>query len=97
MERTVAHIMRTLDTDSIPCVTCGSHDTRLIYGPSNVEKIKDRVLGSVETFLILCKSENGSIVGFNEGYVDSLERIFKLDLFDHYGNVGLPEISKRVR
>lgn len=95
-EHTVTSIMYMLWTNTVPCVAC-SGKTRLIYDPyDNVEKIKDRVLNSVDAFLVLCKSETKGIVGFEEAYIDSLERMFHLDFMDHYENVGLPEIRKRV-
>ncbi len=45
---------------------------------------------------MLAHSETDGIVGFEEAYVDPLEEMFELDFTDHYGNVGLPEIRKRV-
>ncbi len=92
---TVAHVMRALGTDEIPCVECGGK-TRLVYGPGNVERIRDRLLRSSDAYVVLCKSSVRGIVGFEEAYVDSLDRIFELDLLDHYGQVGLPEIRGRV-
>lgn len=45
--------------------------------------------------MILCRDED-RIVGFEEAYIGSVERMFKLDFVDHYGGVGLPEIERRV-
>lgn len=92
---TVAHVFRILGTDQVPCPDCGGR-TRLIYGDSNVDKIRDRLTRSEDAFVVLAKHAEKGIVGFEEGYVDSLERIFELDLTDHYGNVGLPAIRDRI-
>lgn len=96
IQRKVAHIMQILWIDSVRCTACSSENTRLIYGPNNIERIKDRVLGSIDAFVVLCKSDEKGIVGFEEAYVDSLDRIFQLDLIDHYENIWIPEISQRV-
>lgn len=92
---TVAQVFRILGTDEVPCVDCGGK-TRLIYGDSNIDKIRNRLLSSEDAFIVLAKDPEKGIVGFEEGYVGSLERIFELDLADHYGNVGLPEIRQRI-
>jgi hypothetical protein len=78
--------MKESNLDSIPCTECGG-ETKLTYGPENIEMIKKRVLESVEYFLVLCKNKRNEIVGFEEGYIDSLEHIFEWDLAYHYKNV----------
>lgn len=95
IQETVTHIMRILWTESIPCTFCGGK-TRLRYGCEHVEKIRERVIGSVDAFLVLCISETKWIVGFEEAYIDSLDRMFHLDFADHYENIWLPEITQRV-
>lgn len=92
---TVAQVFRILGNENVPCSDCGGR-TRLIYGRSNVDKIRDRLTRSEDAFIVLAKDGEKGIVGFEEGYVDSLERIFELDLTDHYGNVGLPTIRNRI-
>lgn len=92
---TVAHVFRILGHENVPCPDCLGK-TRLIYGKSNVDKIRDRLTKSQDAFIVLAKDPEKGIVGFEEGYVDSLERIFDLDLTDHYGNVGLPAIRNRI-
>ena len=94
-DETVAYIMKVLWIDAIACPLCWGY-TRLIYGPENVEKIKERVLGSVDSFLVLCKSATKGIVGFEEGYIDPLDRMFELDFKDHYEDVWLGEIERRI-
>ncbi|MFZ4462147.1 MAG: hypothetical protein ACOYN2_06780 [Patescibacteria group bacterium] len=64
-QKTVAEIMREIDMKEILCHGCG-HETRMIYGPENVEMVKERVLRSVDSFLVLCTDTNNKIVGFEE-------------------------------
>lgn len=85
-EKTVASIMRTLEMSKIPCPDCGGV-TRFIYGDSNVENIKERLLDSEDSFLVVCRDENGDIVGYMDGYVDSLETIFRRELEYHYSEI----------
>ena len=85
-EKTVARIMNILDMGAIDCTACGG-DTRFIYGSENVEKIRDRVLKSTDSFLVLATNAIGEIVGFEEGYVGNIQRIFDLDLSLHYRDI----------
>lgn len=94
-QKTVAEIMREIDMKEILCHGCG-HETRMIYGPENVEMVKERVLRSVDSFLVLCTDTNNKIVGFEEWYIDSLKKIFDRDLYYHYSRIGFAEVSKRV-
>lgn len=94
-QKTVAEIMREIDMKEILCHSCG-HETRMIYGPENVEMVKERVLQSVDSFLVLCTDTQNKIVGFEEGYIDSLQKIFDRDLHYHYSKIGFAEVSRRV-
>lgn len=94
-KKTVAKILQALGMETVPCTVCNG-DTRFIYGPKNTDKIRNRLLNSLDSFLVLASSQADGIVGFNEAYIDPLERLFELDFKDHYGKIGFREIQKRV-
>ncbi len=68
----------------------------MIYWQAHVEKIKRRLLKSVDAFLVLCKNTDGEIVGYEEWYVDSLDAIFDGEFHYHYREIGVKEIQRRV-
>jgi hypothetical protein len=47
-------------------------------------KIRKKIRGSVKTFLVVAKDGKNEIVGFEEAYIDSFERIFRQELASHY-------------
>ncbi|MGE4443454.1 MAG: hypothetical protein AB7E37_00495 [Candidatus Altimarinota bacterium] len=94
-DETVKKIMGILSMSEIACISCGG-DTKFIYGEDHVENIKERLLQSEESFLVVCENETGELVGYEEGYVDSLENIFKRELAYHYEVIGVDEIKKRI-
>ncbi len=79
---------------NIYCPDCGGN-TEFIYGPDNIEKIRKRLKESV-SFLVVCRNEIGELVGYMDGYVDSLKTIFDQELAYHYSNVGFRSVCDRV-
>ena len=94
-EKTVAEVFRILDDDRVECPDCGS-GTDLVYGHANAGKIRDRLQRSQEAYVVVAKNAEGEIVGFEEAYVDGFDRIFDLDLTDHYGEVGRETVRDRI-
>ena len=94
-EKTVAEVFRILGDDRVDCPDCGSA-ADLVYGNGNAEKIRDRLQNSQEAYVVVARNPKGEIVGFDEAYVDGFDRIFDLDLTDHYGEVGRETVRERV-
>lgn len=94
-DKTVKNIMEILSISEIPCIECWQ-ETKFIYWEAHVENIKERLYQSQDSFLVLCENQQGEIVGYEEGYVDSLENIFRRELAYHYEAIWLPEIQQRV-
>ena len=68
----------------------------MIYGEKHVQDVQDRLLNSVDAFLVVCRNKLGEIVGFKDGYVADLPTIFERELKYHYHRIGLEEIQLRV-
>ena len=86
--------MNILGMDDIRCTKCDGN-TKLIYGTDNVENIRERLIGS-DSFLVVCRDGAGEIVGYMDGYVDSLHTIFKQELAYHYSDIGFQSVCDRV-
>ena len=93
-EKTVAKIMQILWVTQIPCPCCGS-ETKLVYGKENILNIQERLLES-DSFLLLCRNHEGEIVGYMDGYIDSLETIFRREFHYHYSNIGYSIVREQV-
>lgn len=78
----------------IHCPDCGEN-TDFIYGSDNIEKIRKRLKESV-SFLVVCRNELGDLVGYMDGYVDSLKIIFDQELAYHYSDIGFQSVCDRV-
>lgn len=91
---TVAKIMADENIIHVACPDCGEN-TDFIYGPDNVEKIRKRLKESV-SFLVVCRNEGGELVGYMDGYIDSLSTIFDQELAYHYSDIGLSSVCDRV-
>lgn len=94
-DETVQKIMNVLEIDEIACPNC-SWDTHFIYPKSHVENIKERLLQSQESFLVVCENEREEIVGYEEWYIDSMDAIFQRELAYHYKDIGIDEIKHRI-
>lgn len=94
-DETVKKIMWILSMSEIACISCG-WDTKFIYGEDHVENIKERLLQSEESFLVVCENETWELVWYEEWYVDSLENIFKRELAYHYEVIWVDEIKRRI-
>lgn len=69
----------------IPCLDseCQS-PTRYIFWPSHIADLQARYRDSVQAFLVLChEKETGRLVGFEDGYIDTLDTIVTRE-FQHY-------------
>lgn len=95
-DETVQKIMWILSIESISCISCNG-ETKFVYGYEHVKNIRQRLLESEESFLVICENDCWEIVGYEEGYFDSLENIFSRELAYHYEKIWLPEIQKRVQ
>lgn len=80
--------------DHVCCPDCGGV-TDLIYGPDNVDKIRKRLKESV-SFLVVCRNGIGELIGYMDGYIDSLKAIFDQELAYHYSNIGFQSVCDRV-
>lgn len=94
-EETVEKIMKTLNMETINCTECGE-ETKFIYWRENVINIKERLLQSEDSFLVLCKDEKNEIIWYEDWYVSSVDEIFKRELEYHYKNIWVWEIKSRV-
>lgn len=95
-DETVKKILQILGISEISCVEC-SGKTRFIYPDEHVENIKERLLQSEESFLVVCENNAWEIVWYEEWYIDCLENIFSREFAYHYEKVGLWEIQQRVQ
>lgn len=91
---TVASIMRTLNIKDIPCPCC-RWETRFIYWKENINAIRERLTQS-EAFIVICRDNVGSIVGYMDMYIDTLDVIYKRELASHYSLIGIEEIRRRT-
>lgn len=94
-DETVKKIMWILSMSEIPCISCGGK-TKFIYGEDHVENIKERLLESEESFLVVCENKTWELVWYEEWYVDSLENIFRRELAYHYEVIWVDEIKRRI-
>ena len=62
---TVQKIMDVLDISNISCPCCNG-TTDFIYGREHIEKIRERLLKSVDSFLTVCRDKRNDIIGFNK-------------------------------
>lgn len=93
-EKTVAKIIKILGTEDLLCPSCG-RETMPVYGEKNIASIRERLLES-DSFLLVCKNPEGEIVGYMDGYVDTLETIFRRELHCHYSLIGYATVRERV-
>ena len=95
-EMTVAQIMRVLNMNDILCPWCGEK-TEFVFWENNIANIKERLLNSEESFLVVCREkEEGKIIGYVDGYIDSLETIFARELHYHYSDVWFEAVKNQV-
>ncbi|NDK19981.1 hypothetical protein GW819_04010 [Candidatus Gracilibacteria bacterium] len=91
---TTAKIMEILGINDIKCTKCEGK-TKLIYGTENIKNIQERLMES-ESFLVVCRDKKGEIVGYMDGYIDSLDTIFRRELHYHYSEIGFRIVRERV-
>lgn len=94
-DETVKKIMWILSISEIPCISCWG-ETKFIYPEEHVENIKERLLESEDSLLVICENTEGEIVGYEEWYLDSLENIFRRELAYHYEVIWIDEIRTRI-
>lgn len=94
-DETVESIMNLLGIDKIPCIDC-QWDTKFIYGKEHVNNIKERLMESQDSFLVVCENQKWEIVWYEEWYIDTIENIFQRELAYHYSEIGIEEIKKRI-
>lgn len=94
-DETVKKIMWILSINEIPCISCG-WETKFVYWKDNVETIRERLLKSSDSFLVIWENSLWDIIWYMDGYVNPLESIYKRELLYHYEDIGFPEINKRV-
>lgn len=83
---TVQKIMDVLDISNISCPCCNG-PTDFIYGREHIEKIRKRLLESVDSFLTVCRDKRNDIIGFTDGYIAPIDLIFERELLYHYRRV----------
>ncbi len=93
-QKTVAEIMG--DQKVLACHSCGK-ETRMVYGSDNVENIRKRLLSSMDSFLVVCQDAKGEIVGFKDGYVDTIDKIFEQEFAYHYRLIGVHAVKARIK
>jgi len=70
--------------DSIRCSNCNSQKTYFIYDEYEYSKdIKERLFESKASFISLLYNQD-EIIGFMDGYIDSLKKIYKREFVFHY-------------
>ena len=92
---TVRKLMGDFEIDTLSCHKC-SGDVRFVYGKANIEVIRDRLLKTKESFLVVASHEKWDIVWYEDAYIWSLEDIFYREFETHYRYVGVEEIRKRI-
>lgn len=79
------------------CPSCWSDDIVFPYWMDYSLKIRKKIRGSVKTFLVVAKDGKNEIVGFEEAYIDSFERIFRQELASHYWQLWSRVVFEEVR
>lgn len=92
---TVRRIMGEFEVDNIPCQRCCGK-TRAVFGSANIEVIKDRLTRTRQAFLAVAHNDHGTIVGFEDAYIGTLESIFSREFESHYRDIGIAEIRRRT-
>lgn len=93
-ENTVANIMRILNIQDIPCISCW-WETHLIYWHNHVDNIKNKLLTSDFSRISLVR-DKGKIIGTGLYYKTTFEKIFDYELVDHYSLTWVKLIKERI-
>lgn len=95
-DETVKKILQILEISEISCIEC-SGKTRFIYPDEHVENIKERLLQSEESFLVVCENSTWEIVWYEEWYIDTFDTIFRRELAYHYEKIWKEDIKTKIQ
>lgn len=79
------------------CTNCWSDDLDFPYWLDHVFRIRRRIKWSIKTYLVVAKNEKWEIIGYEEAYIDSLERIFLQEYSYHYSMIWIEQIRDEIR
>lgn len=96
-KKTVANIMRIMWQKNIPCPCC-ANETQFMYEPKKyIDIMCDKYKNSIDAFLTIVRNQEGEIVWFSEGYVDTVDQLFsRRDLWDHYGDIDISLVKESI-
>ena len=92
----VSEIEKILWFTWMSCSSCHSNQTSFFYPEDTyIQSLIARY--QRETFAIIARKESWEIIGFVDGYVDTLDTVFDVELKDHYGDIWIDELKNAIR
>lgn len=92
---TVRQIMWDFEIDTLSCVAC-SWPVRFVFWKPNMNVIKERLLKTKKSFLVVAFNEKNGVVGYEDWYQSDIDGIFNREYHDHYQRIWVQEIRKRA-
>jgi hypothetical protein len=92
---TVRQIMWDFEIDTLRCIECNGR-VKFIFWNHHIEVIRDRLQRTRKAFLVIARDTTGSIVWFEDAYIDKLPAMFDRELHYHYHDIGVAEIERRA-
>lgn len=82
---------------SLKCPKCLSSNINLMHSAqNNIPIIKDRLLNSIESSVVMVRDQWSNLISYWEVYVDFFDRVINFELRPHYPTIDLFDMKYRI-